>query len=196
MVEAAEQPNSVPRPRTVLVAVNGSDASDAALLFALKSIISDQDTLIILHVRPTDKDLTSLYSSYPDPEAEIKTHHAFIRATINDAARVVRSQGFPAARVKVEEGDPRKVIPKVAEAEKADLVVLGSQGKRTLHYMLAGDVASHCAKKCSCAVITYKSANGGSVVFNKRGLQEQKRLGISLGQFKQEADVSDVEAAA
>ncbi|GJP86687.1 hypothetical protein CLOP_g16683 [Closterium sp. NIES-67] len=55
MVEAAEQPNSVPRPRTVLVAVNGSDASDAALLFALKSIISDQDTLIILHVRPTDR---------------------------------------------------------------------------------------------------------------------------------------------
>ncbi|CAI5958954.1 unnamed protein product, partial [Closterium sp. NIES-64] len=139
------------------------------------------------------KDLTSLYSGFADPAAEIKSHHAFIRDTINVAAKTIHSLGFPAARVKVEEGDPRKVIPKVAEAEKADLLVLGSQGKRTLHYMLAGDVASHCAKKCSCAVITYKSINGGSVAFSKRAVQEQKRLGISLSQFTREADDAESE---
>ncbi|CAI7853778.1 unnamed protein product [Closterium sp. NIES-53] len=196
MVEESQQPGSGPQPRTIIVAVNGSDASDAALLFVLKSILSDQDKLIVIHVRPTDKDLTSLYSGFADPAAEIKSHHAFIRDTINVAAKSIHSLGFPAARVKVEEGDPRKVIPKVAEAEKADILVLGSQGKRTLHYMLAGDVASHCAKKCSCAVITYKSINGGSVAFSKRAVQEQKRLGISLSQFTREADDADSEAAA
>lgn len=164
--------------RNILIAVNGSDSSDAALLFALRHVASDHDKLFIVHVRPTDKELASLYSGCADAAAEVRGHHDYVRHTMSDATKAVHSAGL-SARVMLEEGDPRKVVPRIVEAEGIDLLVLGSQGKRTLHRMIAGDLATFCAKRCLCAVITFKSTNGGVPSFNKRAEQDQERLGIA-----------------
>lgn len=56
----------------------------------------------------------------------------------------------------VENGDAREVIVRAAEAEKADLVVVGSHGRTGLPKLLMGSVASHVVTHAPCTVVVVK----------------------------------------
>ena len=56
-------------------------------------------------------------------------------------------------QVVVEPGDPRDAIPHVAKAVKADLIVLGTHGRRGISRMLLGSVAEDVLRRAPCPVL-------------------------------------------
>jgi len=55
------------------------------------------------------------------------------------------------------EGDPPAEILRTAAECRADLIVLGSHGRRGLARLLMGSVAEHVVRKATCPVLTVKA---------------------------------------
>ena len=55
--------------------------------------------------------------------------------------------------------DTAQAIIDKAKASKADLVVLGSHGRRGMNRILLGSVAESVLRHAGCAVMIYKSKN-------------------------------------
>ncbi|MCE9525416.1 MAG: universal stress protein, partial [Planctomycetales bacterium] len=53
-------------------------------------------------------------------------------------------------------GDPAEAIIRLAETEKADLIVIGTHGRRGLRRVLMGSVAEVVVRTASCPVLTVK----------------------------------------
>jgi nucleotide-binding universal stress UspA family protein len=68
---------------------------------------------------------------------------------------------IPDANVRVErrfeEGDPAAEILRVAQETLADIIVMGSHGRRGLDRLLMGSVAEEVVRKASCPVLTVKT---------------------------------------
>ena len=60
------------------------------------------------------------------------------------------------ARSMIVEGDPRRVILRVAEEESTDLIVMGSHGHSLLREAFVGSVAEHTMQVAPCAVLISK----------------------------------------
>ena len=66
------------------------------------------------------------------------------------------SHGVEPVRGLTEGGDPAGAILKVAEAEKADLIVMGSRGLGPLKSLLVGSVSQKVSHLAPCSCITVK----------------------------------------
>ena len=80
-------------------------------------------------------------------EAESKHAEVFVAQT----AEVLRSKGLKATTA-VEQGDPKSKIIDEAEKWKADLIVLGSHGRKALDRFLMGSVSGAVARHAPCSV--------------------------------------------
>ncbi|HRJ26160.1 MAG TPA: universal stress protein [Fimbriimonadaceae bacterium] len=87
-------------------------------------------------------DLAQLYD-------ELKTH---TRKVAEDAAGRLRASGLD-VRVVLREGDPGSEIQEVAEAERADWIIIGSRGENALTAMLMGSVARKLISRSTCSVL-------------------------------------------
>jgi nucleotide-binding universal stress UspA family protein len=75
------------------------------------------------------------------------------------AARVVgtlKSKNLTAS-ARVLPGDPRDVIVRVAQMERADMVVMGSHGRTGLSRLMMGSVASHVVAHAPCSVLVVRT---------------------------------------
>ena len=71
------------------------------------------------------------------------------------AERDLRSSGFVVTS-RVIQGDPRLLIPEMAQQEHADLIVVGSHGRTGLPKLIMGSVASHVVTHAPCSVVVVK----------------------------------------
>ena len=69
--------------------------------------------------------------------------------------RELRNAGL-STKGHVDVGDPREAILRLAAAEHADLIVVGSHGRTGLRKMLMGSVASHVVAHAPCSVLVVK----------------------------------------
>jgi nucleotide-binding universal stress UspA family protein len=53
-------------------------------------------------------------------------------------------------------GDPQRELPRIAEETAADLIVIGTHGRRGLDRALFGSVAEHVVRKAPCSVLTVR----------------------------------------
>ena len=134
------------RPRAVrriLVAVDGSEGSRAALRF-LSTLELVRDTQVsLLHVLPTSAvPALRRRGTSPDQQADEdrRKRREDADAMLTDAAAVLADTGRPVERL-VSEGDPAREIVRTAESRDVDLVVLGARGLRTLGRLLLGSVS-------------------------------------------------------
>ena len=77
------------------------------------------------------------------------------RNVVERAVAEFRTSGLT-AEGRVEHGDAREAIVRIAEAERADLVVVGSHGRTGLPRLLMGSVASHVVNHAPCTVVVVK----------------------------------------
>lgn len=74
---------------------------------------------------------------------------------LSSVAALCRDKGVAKVDERVEEGDPAKVIIKVAEDTNADMIVMGNRGLSDFQGILVGSVShkvSHLAK-CTCVTV-------------------------------------------
>ena len=126
----------------VMVAVDGSRCSDAAVDSIIRKMPPDSTEVRVLHV--VEK----------TPQSESLSHG---REVAGQSERSLRTAGFKVDAV-VEEGDPKVVIVDSAERWNADLIVVGCHGRNSLHRLLLGSVAESVARHSGCSVEIVRSS--------------------------------------
>jgi nucleotide-binding universal stress UspA family protein len=123
-----------------LVAVDGSEASEAALRFATKLAESESASLVLCNAIDT-RDLLAKASDYGyDPAPLYDDMRATAASVIERCSELVRT-GHVAYQADVVNGEPARSIVAAARVEGAGTIVVGTHGRAGLERLLAGSVA-------------------------------------------------------
>jgi nucleotide-binding universal stress UspA family protein len=141
----------------IIVGVDDSKSSEDLSRAIVTQFRSERTEVLVLHVLqpvgPTPPQMDPGYA----PELEGQKQPA--RALVNHIAKELRDAGFKAdTAIKV--GDIREVIIDSAADWHADLIVLGSHGKRGLQRFLLGGVSEFVARHAGCSVELIRTPAG------------------------------------
>ena len=141
------------RFRTVMLATDLSTASDAATTVALDLAASLNARLLAVSV--VDPGSLRL------PGGRYATRVDQVRTERERFAQELVARGR-SMRVTVDflvwEGDPGEAIIDAAQAEGADMIVVGSHGRGTVGRFLIGSVSDHVVRNASCPVLVVRSS--------------------------------------
>jgi nucleotide-binding universal stress UspA family protein len=142
-------PSSIAEIKTILVSTDFSPASETALLYALAIAKRNGARVLIAHVVTESYQLIS-------SEAQ--------RRALDDAWRNAQNlitEQFVAGRldgvdhqIRIERGDVWDRLSALIEAEKVDLLVLGTRGHRSIGKLLLGSTAENIFRQAPCPVLT------------------------------------------
>jgi nucleotide-binding universal stress UspA family protein len=138
----------------ILYPTDFSPAAEPAFDYALQTAKRDGAVLILVHViEPTSPIADDVYIALPGPvreAAEATARREFdgllarAKAVDVDVSDVLRC------------GRPAEEIVKVAESEFADLIVMGTHGRRGLRRLMLGSVAQQVVATAPCPVVTVR----------------------------------------
>lgn len=141
-------------PRTILVATDFSEHADHALEYAAELAARLDATIQLVHVITIPAmGVPEMGVAYKTLTIESVTKHA--QAELDSRAARYRDR-VTLAPVRVEVGDAREVIDSVAEQISADLIVMGTHGRRGIRRVLLGSVAESVVRSAPCPVLTVR----------------------------------------
>jgi len=137
---------------TIVVGVDGSDCSRAALEFALDEAVRRGDTVRVVSAMPETAYWATSYGMSPSLVDELAQElEKFGREMVDD---VVRQRGGAVADVAVEVhalgGSPGQVL--VEQSRDADLLVVGHRGRGGFGSAMLGSVGLQCVLHASVPV--------------------------------------------
>ena len=122
----------------ILIAVDGSASSDAALRSGLEVAEGEGASVVLVHVAPAVERLpVSLFGATASMRHEPNESD---RVALDDAAEIAEQQGVPAT-TKLLIGDPADEIVAYADSQAVDLIVVGSRGLGAFGRMILGSVS-------------------------------------------------------
>jgi nucleotide-binding universal stress UspA family protein len=136
--------------QTVVVPVDFSDESFAALDTALQLVAAPQD-VIVVHVLPTIEptDLEAIWMTVDPAAREEHTVQA-----INDR---LAKKNIAGVKVQILFGEPGHAVADFAKERDADLVVLPSHGRTGITRVLIGSTAERVVRLCHCPVLVLRT---------------------------------------
>jgi nucleotide-binding universal stress UspA family protein len=147
----------------ILLAIDDSECSAAATKAVIAQFAPGHPEVHVLHVDEWPKGLPASMAFAEGSEAasSILSLHEFRRegaaSLVAGAARELRVAGFTTT-TSVREGDARKAILDCASEWHADLVVLGSHGRKGLDRLVLGSVSDGVARHAPCSVEIVRAA--------------------------------------
>ena len=137
--------------KVILVPTDFSTASDAAVPHAEALARQSSAELLILHVEepPLAYGSGELYYGLPEPNAEL------IQKMLD---AVQPSDPAVPCRHRLVMGDPAAEILRIAAAEGAEMIVMGTHGRTGLFRALMGSVAEAVVRRAPCPVLVYRAA--------------------------------------
>ncbi len=138
--------------KEILCPVDGSERSAAGLKVAagLAAVCGARLTVLKTHQPDVPPYLTR------GAAERVESEMAANRAAEHSALREFVNKTIPAqeAEVRVEDGDPRDVIPRVAEALNASLIVMGTHARTGIERLAAGSITEDVLHAGSIPVLT------------------------------------------
>lgn len=138
----------------ILLAIDDSTFSKAATQAVVSRIRPEDAEVVVLTV----VDLMNYFTDEKTAEALIPNIEKTRLSRLHDASELVeraasllRTAGFRVT-VGVSEGDPRVRIVEKAEDWKADLIVMGSHGRKGFDRALLGSVSEAVARHAPCSI--------------------------------------------
>lgn len=156
----------MPRPHSILVCTDLSEASEFALHEALRWSAALRATLHIVHVvePPVAADAVDITVSAHGQLAHralLAIETAITRARVPDAVLGERW---------IRLGDPRDTILNVASQLGVELIALGTHGRTTVRRILLGSVAEQIARNAERPVLLSRAGAPGRAVPHERSL--------------------------
>ncbi|HZL86968.1 MAG TPA: universal stress protein [Pirellulaceae bacterium] len=133
----------------ILVPVDFSESSDAALAWASVLARDTGATLVIIHIETVP--LTTGGGEYIYAVPEPPTQELLER--LNKI--VPKDASIPVVH-RLLAGDPADAIIRAAESDDVDLIVMGTHGRRGITRLLMGSVAEAVVRRADCPVLTVK----------------------------------------
>ena len=144
------------RIRRVLYASDFSQASARAFQTAIALAKASQARLMIVHV--VVPFVPVVPEQYVDPATvdrlDAEAREWARRSLDKLALRASKTAGRVA--VFLREGDPAQQIVRAARANRADLIVVGTHGRRGFSRLILGSVAERVVGTASCPVVTVR----------------------------------------
>ena len=143
----------------ILLAVDGSKYSDAAVQAVVSQIHKDKaEVQIIEVVEPRIVSTPPQMAAGYEPELAELMKEQFKQAqqTVERAATTLKAAGFN-TKTRVVEAEARTGILDIASEWHADLIVLGSHGRKGLQRFMLGSVAESVARGAYCSVLIVRS---------------------------------------
>lgn len=141
-------------PKTILVATDFSEHADYALEYAVNLGAQLDATLHLVHaITVPIAGGPELAVAFGPSMVESLTKYA--QAALDTRVERYRSR-VTLAPTRIEIGDPRDVIERAAEQIGADLIVIGTHGRRGVKRLLLGSVAEAIVRTASCPVLTLR----------------------------------------
>ncbi len=145
-----------PRVNTILVPVDFSPGSEAAVEWAQALADAFSARFILLHVVDTSTSAViggpgGVLAPPPPPMLLDELRDEARKAVAELASRV------PGATTLIREGAPRQEILVAAKDLGADLIVMGTHGRTGLAHLLFGSVAEHVVRHATAPVFTIRS---------------------------------------
>jgi nucleotide-binding universal stress UspA family protein len=142
--------------KRILVAVDASETSDLALQAAVRIASEQQASLRIVHVIDTTN-INSLGAEYLDQSGTLEslTKNGQFILDKAEASATAAGVAVEAGLVKIETMNQRisEAIASEAEAWPADLIVIGTHGRRGLSRLFLGSVAEGTARLATKPVL-------------------------------------------
>lgn len=143
----------------VLLGTDGSTCSVAAANAVATQVWPEGSLFRIVSVEElmlvgNQMEASSLAAMYPTSQLEVLEKLARDRATsaADEANSILTKAGCKVVEASCPLGDPRNIILELAKAWPADLIVLGSHGRRGLDRLLMGSVSESVAIHAACSV--------------------------------------------
>jgi CBS domain-containing protein/nucleotide-binding universal stress UspA family protein len=145
----------------ILVPVDYSECSDAALRYAADVASAFSGRLLALHVLPIR--ISGLFGDFPTPAADamqISAERDRLRAHVRSV--LAKRNAAPPYDVDVFWGAPALDIVPYAVERGADAIVLGTHGRTGFKHVLLGSVAERIVRTAPCPVITVHAGADGA----------------------------------
>jgi nucleotide-binding universal stress UspA family protein len=137
----------------IVLAVDGSKFSEAAVQVVIEQARPQDTEIQVLHVVEPSSLLVARemggYDRALDAVWESETKQA--EALVTKVADQLRSKGLKVT-TKVEQGDPKSGIIDAASKWRAELIIIGSHGRKGFDRFLMGSVAESVARHAPCSV--------------------------------------------
>jgi nucleotide-binding universal stress UspA family protein len=141
--------------RKILVGVDFSEHSEAALRYGAEFAKSFGAELLVCHVVPRADMLSQLppggEAYFPPNLAELQQQEAQQRCE-----ELLASTGLSRGRIVLSEGSPFVELIRIARTESADLLIIGTHGRGAIAHMLLGSVAERVVRKAPCPVLVVR----------------------------------------
>lgn len=133
----------------ILFPTDFSHTGDAALEMATALARDTGAKMLIVHVEepPMAYGGGEMYYGVPDPQTEDLEEML---------AKVVPTDPSVPHEHRLIVGDPSTAIPRMAEQEQVDLIVMGTHGRTGITRLLMGSVAEAIVRRSPCPVLTFK----------------------------------------
>ena len=138
----------------ILLAVDGSEFSQAAAKALVSQMRPENVEVLVLrvvepHIFSIPPQMAPGYA--PEQDEIIKEELRHAQESVSQASQALRSAGFN-VNTRIVEAEARNGILDIAAEWHADLIVLGSHGRKGLQRFLLGSVAEFVARHADCSV--------------------------------------------
>lgn len=140
----------------ILVAVDGSDASELAFKKAVDIVLRNKAKMILTHVIDTRTITTVAPEVYDQSLASRSENYA--NSLLNEYKEKASQNGISNIETHVEIGSPKMKIPKdLANRFDADLIICGATGMNAVERFLIGSVSESITRYAKCDVLVVRS---------------------------------------
>lgn len=158
-VRIARSRPATDQPVRIVLGLDGSLNSELTLTSVASRVWAAGTEVQLVMVLDT---VMSLTPDHAQPEivkwieADKEEDVQWIRQYLEASAAKLRAAG-PKATAVIKRGDPKRVLPDVAEEWKADAIFLGAKGVRGVERLMLGSVSSAVAARAHCSVEVVRS---------------------------------------